>query len=284
MGGLVAAIAFTKMSGSGNDFILIDNRQEVVEKLGIDAAEFARRVCRRRLSVGADGLILVEPADGADFKWRFYNADGSLADMCGNGARCVARFARLNGIAGAEMTFLTGAGPIRAAVSGDRVRVRLSPPGLPQIDRQVNLDSGPLTCSAIDTGVPHLVLEVEDLEAVDVVGLGRTLRYHPDFAPAGTNVNFVRQLGGDAAAIRTYERGVEDETLACGTGSAAAALVLAHKFRLASPIQVHTRGGTRLTIHFEGSPDAGRFEEVDLEGDARIVYRAELGDDAWRED
>jgi len=279
----VAPIAFTKMSGSGNDFIVIDNRRQVVEGLGIDAAELARRVCRRRLSVGADGMILVEDTDGADFKWRFYNADGSLADMCGNGARCVARFARLNGIADAEMTFQTGAGLIRAAVSGDRVRVGLSPPGLPHIDQPVGLDSGSLIYSAIETGVPHLVIEVEDLEAVDVVGLGRVLRYHPDFAPAGTNVNFVRRLEANAAAIRTYERGVEDETLACGTGSAAAALILASKFRLTSPIEVHTRGGTRLTIHFGRNRDSGRFEDVYLEGDARIVYRAELGDDSWSE-
>ena len=277
-------IAFYKMSGSGNDFIVIDNRDHAVERIGIDPVDVVRRICRRKMSVGADGVILVENTEDADFEWRFYNSDGSLADMCGNGARCVARFARLKGIAGPEMTFVTGAGIIHAMVLDDQVKIKMSPPKGIQIDVTIDLDAGPVTLSRVDTGVPHAVVEVGDIDAADVVGTGRAIRHHPVFSPAGTNANFISREHSGTAAVRTYERGVEDETLACGTGAVAGALVLAQKFHLASPLRMRTRSGGHLTVHFDRDGTRGPFENVYLEGDARIIYAGNLGEDAWRAD
>ncbi len=259
-------ITFSKMSGSGNDFIVIDNRNQCVDD--VDMSQFITSVCRRKMSVGADGLILIEPSDKADFRWRFYNSDGSRAEMCGNGARCAARFAYVNGISGEKLTFETDAG----IVSGQVNAVRL--------DYSIELATGPLAVSSVNTGVPHVVIMQDDIEAVDVFGLGREIRNHEAFAPAGTNVNFICQQGPGRLAIRTYERGVEDETLACGTGSIASALVSAIKLNWTSPINLLTRSNEFLTIHFSG--DGGNFSNVYLEGDARIIYTAQLGEDAWK--
>ena len=272
-----AAIPFVKMSGAGNDFIVIDNRDG---RVGDEAPDLARRVCRRRLSVGADGLILVEDHPSADFAWRFYNADGSRPGMCGNGARCVARFARLSGIAGDEMTFATLAGTIRARVRGDRVEIDMTPPGPVAGGEPIELHGTTVAPVTVDTGVPHAVVFVEDVEAVDVVGLGRPLRHHPRFAPAGTNANFVAVQRPGRLALRTYERGVEDETLACGTGAVAAALVAARRHGWPSPVDIETRSGAVLTVHF--TPDGDGVRDVRLEGDARLVCRGEMGPDAWR--
>ena len=270
-------IPFYKMSGSGNDFILIDNRRSVVPSE--DLAGFAAQVCRRKMSVGADGLILLEASVRADFRWRFFNSDGSTAEMCGNGARCAARFAFLHGIAGKKMRFETVAGIIGAQIQGDQVRIRMTDPcGLVPADE---LDTGQerIVYSSINTGVPHVVIVVDDLENVDVTSIGRRIRRHPRFAPAGTNVNFVTALADAGWAVRTYERGVEDETLACGTGIAAAALVLAAARSLASPIRLKARSGTWLKVYFVR--EAENFKELFLEGDARIVYRGQMDPSAW---
>lgn len=263
-------IAFSKLSGSGNDFILIDNRDG---RLSADVLPgTARALCRRKFSVGADGLIALEASRAADFRWRFFNADGSTAEMCGNGARCAARFAVERGIAGGRLSFETLAGIIRAEVWGVRVKVELAPPGDLQPDREVPLDPKPVRASYINTGVPHAVVCVEDLEAVDVEGLGRRIRFHPLFQPAGTNVDFIRRVGANRIAMRTYERGVEGETLACGTGAAAAACTGTHLWSLASPVDVLTRGGEVLTIHFSRDPATDRFAGLFLEGDTVWVY------------
>ena len=217
------SIPLTKMSGSGNDFIIIDNRARVVEDNGL--TEFIRKVCRRKMSVGADGLILIESSDKADFRWRFFNSDGSPAEMCGNGARCAARFAYLNRIAGENLSFETEAGIINGQVIGDGAKVRIPDPTDLRLDYSIDLKNGPLTVSSVNTGVPHVVVMADSVEEVDVFGLGREIRYHEAFAPAGTNVNFICPQNPGLLAIRTYERGVEDETLACGTGSIASALV-----------------------------------------------------------
>lgn len=271
-------ITFSKMSGSGNDFIIIDNRNQCLD--GIDMSQFITAVCRRKMSVGADGLILIEPSDKADFRWRFYNSDGSRAEMCGNGARCAARFAYVNGIAGENLTFETDAGIVSGQVDADRAKVKMPDPTNLRLDYPIELAMGPLVVSSINTGVPHVVIMQDAIEAVDVVGLGRAIRNHEAFAPAGTNVNFICRQGPGGLAIRTYERGVEDETLACGTGSIASALVSAIKLNWASPISLLTRSGESLTIHF--SEDGGVFSNVYLEGDARIIYTARLGKEAWK--
>jgi diaminopimelate epimerase len=271
-------IDFYKMSGSGNDFIIIDNRNRVVDET--DLSDFVTKVCRRKLSVGADGLILIEETDAVDFKWQFFNSDGSCAEMCGNGARCAARFAYLNQIAGPNMSFETAAGIVSAQVSDDLVKVQMPDPAELRMDYTLELKEGSVLISSVNTGVPHVVISVDEIDGGDVVKLGREVRLHSTFAPAGTNVNFVSFQKDGNIAIRTYERGVEDETLACGTGAIAAAIVTADKTRMKSPIKVLTRGGEYLTIYFQDKD--GTYNDVYLEGDARIIYKGRLWEDAWQ--
>ncbi len=266
------------MSGSGNDFILIDNREGILPDVPLD--DFIRNVCRRKMSAGADGIILIEAAESLDFQWRFHNSDGSRAEMCGNGARCAARYAHLNGIAGPEMVFGTDAGPIQATVNDDRVKVGMTPPFDYKSLFTLNIDGRKVEMSFMNTGVPHAVIRVDDIDSVPVVNLGRQIRRHPEFSPAGTNVNFISSPSGNQIAIRTYERGVEDETLACGTGSVAGALVHALQTGADSPIDMITRSGSRLTIHYEIAGESCR--DVYLEGDARVIYTASLTPDAWQ--
>jgi diaminopimelate epimerase len=272
-------IAFHKMNGSGNDFIIIDNRQQILPLE--DARLFASRVCRRKVSTGADGLILVEDSSEAtDFQWRFFNSDGSVAEMCGNGSRCVARFAYEQGICGPEMVFGTMAGIIRAAVHGTRVKVTLPVPTELKLSYGIELAQGPLVISSVNTGVPHVVIPETDLENADVDALGREIRFHPTFSPAGTNVNFVSSEPGGALKIRTYERGVEGETLSCGTGTVAAAVVAVCRGEVSSPVSVITRSGETLTVYVTRKDD--RVTEVCLEGGTRLVYEGTLTQEAWQ--
>ena len=270
---LQTPLPFVKMSGTGNDFILIDHRQErIAPEL---MSEFARLVCRRRFSVGADGLIFIESSAKADFLWRFFNADGSEAEMCGNGARCAARFAYMHGIAPAHMRFITLAGIIEANVADVNVSIRMTPPKDFRLQRQVALAEQTMLLHSVDTGVPHAVFFVDDFEGVDICALGREIRFHRDFMPAGTNVNFVQVLADGGLKVRTYERGVENETLACGTGATAAALVAAALGKTASPVHIVTTGGDRLTISFE-LQDGPAAANVFLKGPAHVIYRGEL--------
>lgn len=271
-------IPFMKMSGSGNDFILIDHRKPLID---VDQmAEFARKVCRRRTSVGADGLIFVEHSEKADFKWQFFNADGSVAEMCGNGGRCAARFAHLKGITGASLTFETLAGILSAQVNGKRVNLEMTKPHSLHLDESLVIDGEPHALSSVNTGVPHAILFVNDVETIDVVRLGRSIRNHPHFAPAGTNVNFVHWGKGSELSVRTYERGVEDETLACGTGTVASALIAAFKNMVKSPVSVKTRGGEVLTVHFE--IEDREVKRVFFEGEVHIIYEAEIWEEAYQ--
>ena len=270
-------IPFSKLNGSGNDFLLIDNRQDVLD--GIDRPAFAAKVCDRSRSVGADGLILIERSRKADFRWDFYNADGSRAEMCGNGGRCAARFAVARKIAGPEMSFQTAAGTIRASVSGRRVKLQMTPPAGLAVDRTLSLSGRRYVYSFLDTGVPHVVLFVPDLERADVAGVGRGIRRHKAFAPRGTNVNFVQPRDG-TIWVRTYERGVEGETLACGTGAVASGIVAAVRGLAEAPVPVRTRGGELLSIHFDpGKPDFGK---VYLEGDTSWSCDGKLFEEAYR--
>ncbi len=272
-------IEFYKMSGSGNDFIIVDNRDKIVDET--DLLNFIVKVCRRKMSVGADGFILVENTEGADFKWRFFNSDGSVAEMCGNGARCVARFAYLTGIAGPEMSFETGAGIVEARVAGESVKIKMTDPSDLKTDYTLKLKDRSISVSSINTGVPHVVMISDTLDDVEVVKMGREIRFHDMFAPAGTNVNFICPIKDDTIGIRTYERGVEDETLACGTGSVAGALIMARKMKIDAPINVLTRSGVNLKIYYKEKNAA--YQDIYLEGDARIIYRAELFEDAWND-
>jgi diaminopimelate epimerase len=270
-------LAFAKMSGSGNDFILIDNRAGVL--IESQLAALITGICRRGLSVGADGVILIETSVAADFRWRFFNSDASPAAMCGNGARCAARFAFLQGICGRLVRFETGNGLVEALVEGMRVKVKMTPPKDLALDLPIELSSGPSSVSFVDTGVPHAVVIAQELGDVDVAQMGREIRFHPRFAPHGVNADFICLEAAGGIAIRTYERGVEGETLACGTGAVAGAVVAACKFGLTSPMCVRTAGGECLTVSFEKSD--GRFYDVYQEGEARLIYRGVLNGEAW---
>jgi len=275
--GSTMKIPFMKMSGSGNDFILIDHRRPFFSKAQMQ--ELARKVCRRRISVGADGLIFIESSERADFKWQFFNADGSEAEMCGNGGRCAARFAYLKGIAGPSLTFETVAGILSARVEGMRVKLELTNPHSLKLDEPLAVEGKSLTVSSLNTGVPHAVLFVEDVEGWNVVRTGRIIRNHPHFAPSGTNVNFVRVEKGSHLIVRTYERGVEDETLACGTGVVASSLISAFKEFVTSPVSVKTQGGEVLKVYFE--IEGKEVKKVYYEGDVHIIYEAEMWEEAY---
>jgi len=279
MSPMTTAIDFYKMSGSGNDFILVDNRANLIEA-GV-ASELARHLCRRKVSVGADGLILIEKDDEVDFRWSFFNADGSKAEMCGNGGRCVARLANILGICGPNLSFRTLAGIIRAEVSGSRVKLQMTEPRDLRLDLELELNGQRFNTHFVNTGVPHTVFILDGPEILahqEVVELGRKIRYHSQFAPAGTNVNFVAVLGEQALALRTYERGVEDETLACGTGATAVALVGAAKGMVRPPVDVHTKSGETLTIYFDS--DKGLPQEVYMEGETTVIYQGRLSEEA----
>ena len=264
----MGSIQFFKMSASGNDFIVIDNRARVVDAAFPDVTAFVQGVCRRRHSVGADGLILIEKSDSLDFVWRFYNADGSEAEMCGNGGRCAARFAFLKGIAAEDMSFGTLAGTMRARV--DRrgtVKLQLTRPVGLKLDYPIMLSDQEIFVSSVDTGVPHAILLTDHLDQAPVEDLGRHIRYHKAF-PKGTNVDFVEIIDRDNVKIRTYERGVEGETYACGTGAVAAGVVLKEKGLTGDVVNVWTRGGETLRVYVG--------EDVYLEGSARVIYEGTL--------
>lgn len=246
-------VPFHKMQGCGNDFVIIDNRELAVPVEHMP--EWAKRVCRKCFGVGADGLIFLEsaPADsGVDFRWHFYNADGSRAEMCGNGARCASKLGNLLGIAPAKHVLGTDAGGVRCEVLDDgQVRVRLTPPVDLMTGLELELDGQTLTSHFVNTGVPHAVIFSEDVSLLDVKLLGRAVRYHQTFNPKGTNANFVTVKDSANLLLRTYERGVEDETYACGTGACASA-VIAHSLGLTGPeVNVTTTGGEVLGVSLE---------------------------------
>jgi diaminopimelate epimerase len=273
-------IPFTKLTGSGNDFILIDHRTPFLPESTL--SQWVAKICAHRLSVGADGVILIEPPDNpqqADFRWRLFNADGSPAEMSGNGGRCAARFAHVKGIAKAAMVFETPAGLIQAEVVGDQVRIRFTDPTDFRWRLAVTIDGASREGHFVNTGVPHLVYLVDDVDAVELISLGRASRFHSLFQPAGTNVNLIQTLDPHRLKIRTYERGVEDETLACGTGAVASALVASTVAGVESPVTLLPRGGQPLTVSFTREGD--RVKDIYLAGDARIVYDGEMGPEAW---
>jgi diaminopimelate epimerase len=265
-------LQFFKMSASGNDFIVIDNRNGEVNSLFPDTEAFVERVCRRRHSVGADGLILIEKSDTLDFVWRFYNADGSEAEMCGNGGRCASRFAFIKGIAGDTMSFGTLAGTMRARVhESGKVKLQLTRPVELKLDYSLVLGDREIFVSSVNTGVPHTILLTDHVDQAPVEDLGRPIRYHKAY-PKGTNVDFVEIIDKDNVKIRTYERGVEGETYACGTGAVATGVVLKEKGLTGEVINIWTRGGEVLRVYVN--------EDVYLEGSARVIYEGRLWPEA----
>jgi diaminopimelate epimerase len=280
------SIRFTKMSGSGNDFIVIDNRGDPLA--GLDLAALTRSVSRHRLSVGADGVVLLSepPADRPDlaYGWRYINADGTDGEMCGNGAMCAARFAVRAGIAGPHHSFLTESGVVEAWADADSpaASIALADPGRVQKAVSVGVAGRSFVCSPIVVGVPHIVIRVPDADAFADADafhrIGRALRLHYACGPAGTNVNVVSSIDGQTWRMRTYERGVEAETLACGTGAVATAIVLANAGDCAPPVTIRTSGGRDLRVEFVLRD--GQARGVRLSGQAAVIYDGELGEDA----
>jgi diaminopimelate epimerase len=264
-------LRFTKMNGAGNDFVMIDNRSGEVRL----SAEQISRICDRHRGVGADGVLLVEPArNGADFRMRYYNRDGGEAEMCGNGARCFARFAQRVAGARDEMSFETPAGVIGARLEGEQVRLMMSEPHDLRLGLKISAGGKVWPAHFINSGVPHVVIPVSKIAELDVNVAGEEIRKLEMFAPAGANVNFLEKRGAEKIAIRTYERGVESETLACGTGVVASALVFAATEKVRGPISVLVKGGSELSVGFEREGE--RFTKVTLTGPAEFVFEGTI--------
>ena len=255
------------MNGAGNDFVLLDNR---AGELQLSAEEIVR-ICDRHRGVGADGILLLErAANGADFRMRYYNADGGEAEMCGNGARCFARYASRVAGPAEKLSFETPAGVIGAQLHGESVSLQMSEPKDLRLNLEIPFQNEKLVAHFINSGVPHVVVPVSNLEAVDVKGSGARIRRHEMFVPKGANANFIEKRSPAEIAIRTYERGVEDETLACGTGVVASALIFAATENVDGPISVQVRGGDKLEVSF--SRKDREFTSVVLTGPADFVF------------
>jgi len=265
---------FTKMVASGNDFVIIDNRKGVLEKLSLNAKELAKELCERKGSVGADGLLLIEESKTADFKMRVFNPDGSEVSMCGNGARCVALYAVEKKISGRDVKIETDAGILEAEVIGLAVKIKLTDPKGLKLNFSLKLGAKTIKANFINTGVEHIVLFVKNLDSLNVGALGSKIRYHKKFKPRGANANFVKVLDSKRIEIRTYERGVEAETLACGTGAVASAVISSLIKGLKPHIDVITKSGETLRVYFELA--GKKIKDVYLEGEAKTVYEGRL--------
>lgn len=264
-------ISFWKMHGAANDFLVIDDR-ELTFPTNDEA--WRRSVMARRTGVGSDGILLIQPCDTADFRMRFFNPDGGEVDMCGNGARCIARLAFELGAAPSVMRFETNAGLVRAEVTGDIVQLTMTKPHDWRLGGELQIDGTTHAYDFVNSGVPHVVVVVDDLKALDVDRIGRAIRYHADFAPKGTNANFVQITGPDSLSLRTYERGVEGETLACGTGIVAAGLLAGKTGRVKAPVQITPASGDVLTVDYRLTPEGAA--DVTLKGPAVHVFQGTL--------
>lgn len=264
-------IPFWKMHGASNDFLVVDDRQLTFPA---HDAQWLAAVMSRRTGVGSEGILLIQPSTKADFRMRFFNPDGGEVDMCGNGARCIARLACEIGAAPACMRIETAAGLLDAEVEGDQVRLHLYEPKDWRMGRTLVIDGTSYAYDFVNSGVPHVVIEVPDLTAVDVQRLGAAIRYHEDFAPKGTNANFIQITGPDALRVRTYERGVEGETLACGTGMVACGLLAGRSGRVKAPVKVMPASGDVLEVGFTATGDGAK--DVTLRGPAVHVFTGRL--------
>jgi diaminopimelate epimerase len=268
-------VQFTKMTGAGNDFVLIDNRNLLYM---LDWSDMANRLCDRRFGIGADGLLIIEPSDIAGFTMKYYNADGSYGGMCGNGGRCAAKFV-LQQTGEHSTTFMALHHRYSAESLADgTICLHMRPAGNVRSGIPLELPNGNITVHFIDTGAPHAVAIVEDdpehstspLDDVRIQELGKAIRYHKEFQPEGTNVDFIWKLGDSRIAMRTYERGVEGETLACGTGAVACALIGSGRYGLVSPIDILTRSNQTLRVGFKKTGNS--FTAIELTGPAEVVF------------
>ena len=267
-------IEFTKMSGAGNDFIVVDNRQEIVH----DAHRFALVLCDRRRGIGADGLLLLERSSAADFGMKYYNADGTYGGMCGNGGRCISRYAYYKHIVtSTELKFEALDYVYGASIGSTHVELRMKPPTRLGLRKEIDLSVGRLLVHFIDTGSPHCVVFLDEnrslgpLSTLSVSSLGKEIRNNRIFLLDGTNANFLETLSLSKIAIRTYERGVEAETLACGTGSVASAIIAAEVKDLVAPVSVRVLSGESLTVNFR-MITKGSYSDVTLSGSANVTF------------
>lgn len=266
-------LKFTKMHGAGNDFVMIDDRQGDVpwQDHFLMAA-----LASRRTGIGSEGIILIQPSENSDFRMRFLNPDGTEVELCGNGARCAAAFAHSIGAAGKNMTMETLCGVIDAKICGDNGMVRLWMPeaSKKRYNLTVDVDGQAVTGFFINTGVPHFVVPVEDIGAVDVATLGLKLRQHQEFAPEGTNVSFAALRPPDQITLRTYERGVEAESGACGTGAVASAVVAVETAGMRLPVRVRTSVGFELLV--DGDWRCNKCTGLTLTGPTKVVFKGEI--------
>jgi diaminopimelate epimerase len=264
-------IPFFKMHGAANDFIVVDDRNLVFPA---QDTEWLAAIMRRNTGVGSEGVLLIQPSDTAHFRMRFFNPDGGEVDMCGNGARCIARLAFDLGVAPARMQFDTLAGIVGAEVNGDTVCLTMTEPHDWRMQQMLTIGGREMPYHFVNSGVPHVVMEVADLDALDIQRLGAAVRYHEAFAPAGTNANFIEITGPQSLRLRTYERGVEAETPACGTGIVACGLLAGRAGRVAPPVTIHSAGGHALVVDYE--PTETGAQRVTLTGPAEYVFQGTL--------
>jgi diaminopimelate epimerase len=269
------------MSGAGNDFVVVDNRENLITR----HADFARRVCDRRWGIGADGVLLVEPDKSESYGMAYFNADGSYGGMCGNGGRCIALFAFQMGIAPAQHAFRALDHVYHARIDGQNVSLRMKDPKRIRQGLSISVPGHSMKGHFVDTGSPHVVVYAEDLDdgklslnEIDVPGIGRAVRYHELFEPEGTNVNFVYIDGKSHCEIRTYERGVEAETLACGTGSIASAVIGSIVKSMHAPITVRPASKRELRVSFMRENDS--ITQVELQGPAQVTFTGTIQSEA----
>ena len=280
-------IKFYKFQASGNDFILIDHLKNGRTLKGNVYKTFAKKYCQRKLNVGADGLLVIVPSKKGSFKMRIFNSDGTEAEMCGNGARCAALWARLTKPKLKTISFETKAGIIESEVCGQKckegnlnsIKIKMIDPFDLKLNIKMKVLDRDLTVNFINTGVPHIVVFVNGLKDIDVNGIGSAIRFHPMFKPAGTNVNFVEVINDNLINIRTYERGVEGETLACGTGATASALIFKscqtpEAVYRQKNVNVQVKSGEKLKVYF--NKDSDKINNVWLEGKGTLVYKGEI--------
>ncbi len=272
-------IEFAKVEGAGNDFILIDNRSGIYK---FPLKEFARIVCHRRSGIGADGLIVLEKSNKADFKMRYLNSDGSEGGMCGNGGRCAALFCFLEDGQKKSLQFEALKNIYRAETAGQNIRLSMMNPRDFKQNIIIFYQNQEYKMDFVNTGAPHTAIFLSDLpnnlytklDSLEIISIGKYIRFHPYYAPEGTNVNFIETLVNRKIYIRTYERGVEDETMACGTGSVACAILAALKFNWQSPVEVFTKSNYKLLVYFKKENNI--ISNVILEGSARLVFNGKF--------
>jgi len=262
------------MNGCGNDFVIIDNRKSIIPEE--DLSNFAKKICQRRVSVGADGLLLLEKSLPYDFKMRLFNPDGTEGEMCGNGARCIAKFAFIEGIVNKEMSFETIAGKIYAEVGAQQVSIKLPEVGIENIirNKEIILKEKNYTYTYLFLGVPHCVIFLQEVLSEEYLyRLGRKIRFNKEYFPEGTNVNFVKVEDDGTLFVKTYERGVEEITLSCGTGSLSSAIIYSLDKNINPPFKVRTKGG-ELQVDFRREQEV--FRSITLAGEVKMIVRGKL--------